>query len=107
MADQDMTDIESQITARSLQFLGPKKMRGPDEHPVKRLVTACINDRSRPKGRPPTDVKRTYVRSLKTMIPDEMQTGSKTVMNRKTGEESERRTTSAKICILLLRAALN
>ena len=64
-----MTDINSQIAARGLQFLG-KKMRGPDEHPVKRLVTACINGRSRPIGRPPTSVKHTYVQSLKTMIPD-------------------------------------
>ena len=30
-----------------------------------------------------------YVRSLRTMIPSEMQTGFKTVKDRKTGEETE------------------
>ena len=79
----NIPDIRAQIAIRQMSFLG-KIVRGPNHHPPKLLLPAWCNHPRLPGGVLTTN-KKSLVKSLQLLLPEQMQE-MKEVKNRQTGE---------------------
>ena len=75
----NIPDIQSLIAIRQCRFIG-RVVRGPDENPPKALLTAWCNH-TRVSGGQLTTNKKSIVKSLHLLLPEEMKNDNQGLMS--------------------------